>query len=395
MTHLTVTNTERCRVLFGIYTAAAAFGFTFGLSSPLFSLILEDRGINSSVVGLNGAMTSLGFIVSAPVMPPLIRKLGILRFIFIQTFLTIFVILSMRVADNLLVWFLFRLLFGASLNGLLLISETWINHIAKPESRGRTIAIYVTILAIAFAGGPTLLAFTGTEYWTPFIVMAAVMLAPVASFYNVRALMPRFQEQQSLTVIYFFRAAPTLMMAVAAVAIIDGAILVHLAIYGLKLGGSLAVAVSMVSAFMVGNALLQIPLGWIIDRLDGYIILAVCSFIGAVCSLWMPFLSLDNVIIWPLLVIWGGITYALYTIALTLLGRRFTGSNLVTANASFAMMWGIGGISGPVISGLALDVMGPIGLPLTIAATSGMLLVVVFMRHPEVMGLRSKFLSKN
>ena len=368
--------------------AAAAFGFTFGLSSPLLSLILESTGVGSSMIGLNGAMTSVGFLASAPVIPFLIRRFGVMRFITLSALAATTALLLLRVIDDLLAWFLLRFIFGAALNGLLLVSETWINQIADPASRGRAIAIYVTVIAAAFAVGPMIIPLTGIEGWTPFIVGAMAVLASAAAFRPVRRIAPRFDDRQTLAIVSFFKVAPTLMAAVAAVAVIDGAMVVHLAVYGLRLEAGLALAAGMVSAFMVGNVLLQIPLGWMADRLNGYRILAGCAAAGIVCGLVIVAFAPVHVIVLPVLVLWGGFTYGLYTIALTLLGGRFSGTNLVAANAAFALMWGAGGIAGPAVGGVAMDAVGPHGLPLTVVAACALFLVLLLLRHPEALARR-------
>jgi hypothetical protein len=55
----------------------------------------------------------------------------------------------------------------------------------------------------------------------------------------------------------------------------------------------------------------------------------------------------------PMLFLWGAVAFGVYTVALAELGDRFSGSMLLAGNATFAMMWGIGGIVGdaPRISG--------------------------------------------
>ena len=368
--------------------AAAAFGFTFGLSSPLLSLILESTGVGSSMIGLNGAMTSVGFLASAPVIPFLIRRFGVMRFITLSALAAATALLLLRVIDDLSAWFLLRFVFGAALNGLLLVSETWINQIADSASRGRAIAIYVTVIAAAFAVGPMIIPLTGIEGWTPFIVGAMAVLASAVTFRPVRRIAPRFDDRQTLAVVSFFRVAPTLMAAVAAVAVIDGAMVVHLAVYGLRLEAGLALAAGMVSAFMMGNVLLQIPLGWMADRLNGYRILAGCAAAGIVCGLVIVAFAPVHAIVLPVLVLWGGFTYGLYTIALTLLGGRFSGTNLVAANAAFALMWGAGGIAGPAVGGVAMDAVGPHGLPLTVVAACALFLVLLLLRHPEALARR-------
>ena len=376
---------DRRRSLIAIYGAAAAFGFTFGLSSPLLSLILESRQVGSSLIGLNGAMTALGFLASAPVIPFLIRQFGVMRFITSSVLMAMLALLLMRAIDDLAIWFPLRFMFGVALNGLLLMSETWINQIADTASRGRAIGIYVTVLAAAFALGPMIIPLTGTEGWTPFVIAAAAILSSAAAFLPVRRIAPRFDDPQTVAVLSFFRVAPTLMAAVAAVAVIDGALIVHLAVYGLRLEATLAIAAGMVSAFMVGNVLLQIPFGWMADRLNGYRVLATCAAVGIICGLAIATLGPADAILWPILVIWGGFTYGMYTIALTLLGHRFSGNNLVAANAAFALMWGVGGIAGPAAGGLAMDAIGPPGLPLTIVVTCVLFLVLLVTRRPEIL----------
>ena len=379
-----LSTTDLRRSLVAIYAAAAAFGFMLGLSSPLLSLILESRDVGSSLIGLNGAIASLGFLASAPIIPVLVRKLGIIRFIASSVVTATISLLLLRAIDDIAAWFVLRFILGAAISGLLLISETWINQIADPASRGRAIGIYVTVITAAFAAGPMIIPITGTDSWAPFIVGALAILVSGAAFLPVRKIAPKFDDRQSVWLLSFFTVAPTLMAAVAVVAIIDGAMIVHLAVYGLRLEAGLTIATAMVSAFLIGNVLLQVPLGWMADRLNGYRVLAICSIAGVLCSFAVVIFTPNHYIILPFLVILGGFTYGLYTIALTLLGERFSGNNLVAANAAFAIMWGVGGIAGPAVGGLAMDAVGPQGLPFTIVVTCGLFLLLLIVRHPDV-----------
>jgi len=43
---------------------------------------------------------------------------------------------------------------------------------------------------------------------------------------------------------------------------------------------------------------------------------------------------------------WGGIYYAIYSLALIKLGGEYSGADLVAGNAACSAMWGIGGIVG-------------------------------------------------
>ena len=66
----------------------------------------------------------------------------------------------------------------------------------------------------------------------------------------------------------------------------------------------------------------------------------------------------------------GSAAWGAYTIGLIGLGQRFRGGELAAANAAFVLSYTFGSITGPPISGIAIDVWNPnglIGLMLAIA----------------------------
>ena len=68
-----------------------------------------------------------------------------------------------------------------------------------------------------------------------------------------------------------------------------------------------------------------------------------------------------------MLFVWGAVAFGTYTIAMVELGDRFSGALLLAGNSAFGIVWGIGGIVGPLVGGTAMDLMGPEGLPITLA----------------------------
>jgi MFS family permease len=60
----------------GIIATVTVFALAQGLTYPLLSFILERQGTTPGLIGLSAAMTPLGFIVSAPFIPALVRRVG-------------------------------------------------------------------------------------------------------------------------------------------------------------------------------------------------------------------------------------------------------------------------------------------------------------------------------
>src|SRR5262245_52832544 len=57
-------------------TTLAAADIAFGLTFPLLAILLEERHVDASMIGLNAAMSPLGLIVAGPFIPSLAARLG-------------------------------------------------------------------------------------------------------------------------------------------------------------------------------------------------------------------------------------------------------------------------------------------------------------------------------
>ena len=129
---------------------------------------------------------------------------------------------------------------------------------------------------------------------------------------------------------------------------------------------------------MFGAIVLQLPVGWLADRFDRrtlMIALGTGCTTGAVA--W-PFVLPLPAIAYPALFLWGGAFVGLYTIMLTDIGERFSGSTLVGLYGAMGLFWGMGALVGPLAVGLATGV-SPQGLPVLIALACGLFTVLLLL----------------
>jgi hypothetical protein len=94
----------------------------------------------------------------------------------------------------------------------------------------------------------------------------------------------------------------------------------------------------------------------------------------------MPFLQPMGMLRWPFLFAWGGSLGGFYTLSLTLLGRRFQGAALPGANATFVVVYEIGGMMGPVLTGFTLDAWNPHGALIVLALAYSLFIPVCLRR---------------
>lgn len=364
----------------GIIATITVFAVAQGLTYPLLSFILERQGTAPGLIGLSAAMTPLGFIISAPFIPALARRAGGARLAIACLFLTAPILLAIAVTQNVWVWMPLRFLLGFAANPLYVISETWLIAATPAPRRGRIMGLYSSAVSGGFAIGPLSLSLVGTEGWPPFLIgIAAFLLCG----FIVLAVVPRLpdmpHEGAATSVGGFFALAPLLLFAVFTAAAFEQSLLSLFAVYGAALGSAEARIASLITCFIAGNAALQILLGRLAEQAGSartMLFCALASLAGCLALL----LAFDSWLIWPLLFVWGGVSFGIYTLALIQLGERFTGHALIAGNAAFALAWGAGGILGSPAAGLAMQLTGHQGLPLSLGLLSCILSVLLLAR---------------
>lgn len=367
-----------------VVATASVFVIALGLMYPLLALILQKQGVSTTLIGLNSAMTPLGVIVSAPLIPRFAARLGAARFALLCTALTAVILLFIGGFQDIVFWFPMRFALGMAINGPYVISETWVNELATSHNRGRIMGFYTTIIAAGFALGPFLLAVTGSGGWAPFLVVIIILLITAMGLFLIRLRLPEFTAGKSGSVRAFLPLAPVLLMAMGIFAFFEQAALALFPIYGLHFGLTERVTAVALGVMISGNVLMQYPIGWIADSLARRPVLVVCAVMTVAGSLGLPFAITTRLFLWPLLFLWGAAAFGGYTVALAELGDRFSGSMLLAGNAAFAMMWGIGGLIGTPIAGGAMDLFGPNGLPASLGILYFLLAVIAARGHPSL-----------
>lgn len=361
-----------------VLAMVALFVAAFGLSYPLLALLLEQRGYSATLIGLNAAMLPVGLLVAAPMFPSLARCIGGPPLALICCLLLAVSLLAMAATPALWVWFPARIVQGLAIAGLFMLSETWVNLMAPRRLRARLLAVYGIVAAAGFGAGPAALAVTGIDGWPPFLLGICTTLAAFVLVLLTGRRLPRFSAHGMGSVLAFLPAAPWLLLLVLASAAFDQAASAMLPIYMVDRGQTVIAATLVVAVLAAGNVVLQFPLGWLADRWSREGAAMLCLGATALSGLILPLVIALPLALWPLLFVWGAAGYGLYTIALTILGDRFSGGDLLSGNAAFALMWGIGGLAGPAVSGLLMDRFGADALPLSVAAV---FVVLLFLLH--------------
>lgn len=372
--------------LWPVYVAIFGAGVMMGTAIPIVPLALEARGVDRLTIGLSGALWSVGLLVFGAYIPRWAERVGAVRLIWLALLASVVIqlvqafTLDLPIWTLLVLWSALRFVQGAAVGIPWLVTEIWINLVVEERKRAQALALYSTLIAGGLAAGPLVLQFVGVVGAAPFIACAALTLAVGLPLLAARAA-PRIEPEAGGRVMTTVWIAPVAMLAALAAGTGETVVFTFLPVYGVEIGVDARAATLWQTAFVIGNLVLQLPIGWIADRLPRLAVLLACVLASAVAAAVLPFVGASAWTMWPLLVIWGGVAFGIYTVGLTMLGQRFAAGDMARANAAFVMIYTVGSLIGPPVSGAAMDVFGGHGLGWSLAAAYGLCALAIVSMH--------------
>ncbi len=203
--------------LAGVTAALAMFGAAQGLSSPLFTLLMQKQGMSPGLIGLSAAMMPLGLILSASFVPAAVRLVGARNLAVGCSLIGALCFLAIGYLQNWVAWYVIRFIVGVVINPLYILGEVWALSLAPPSRRGRVMGVFNTLMGAGYAAGPFTLTFIGTSGWAPFSVGVGGFLLCAVILRLVSSKLTGFEDdgQPAGSFIGFEHAlAPALLLAV-------------------------------------------------------------------------------------------------------------------------------------------------------------------------------------
>lgn len=345
-----------------VMACITVFSLTQGISYPLLALALRARGHDEAAIGVSAAMTALGVLLSGFVSTPLVRRVGARRTVIGAMGIGALLWLCYPLLDDYIAWSALRLVIGVCGGAAFTVGELWLNQVVQPETRGRAVGLYGAVLSAGFAAGPLLLSLSGTEGWPPFLLGTGGCLVTIALVGWLAGALPDRPPPAPAGAASVWRTLWLLLTVVAGVAFFDQAVLSLVPVYGVGRGLSEEDAALLVAVMVLGNIVLQLPIGLLADRLGAVLVMAAACLAIAGLALLLPEVIGSSWLAWPLLFVWGALGFSIYMLALIELGRRFSDHRLLAASAAFAVVWGVGGLAGPPATGAAMTLAGDAAL---------------------------------
>jgi MFS family permease len=366
---------------FAVCGAVISIGLALGVTMPLVSLRLESWGYGSFAIGAMAATPAAGVLLGAVIAGRLAARFGTTTLMQLCFLVGAVSVAALALVQAYPVWLMLRLLIGVALTVVFILGESWINQLAVEQWRGRLVALYGTGYALSQLCGPLLLSALGADndlgFWTGtgLLIGGSLLLLGRTGAPSVDA-----HSASGRGLWAFCSRLPTIAWAVVLFAAFEAMMLTLLPVYGLRQGFTQEVALLMASVVVVGDAALQLPIGWLADRMSRLSLFRICGVTLLGSSLAVPLL-LHTPLIWPVWVVFGASAGGLFTLALILIGERYRDDELVRANAHIAQLWGIGCLVGPLATGAVSQWATGHALPLMMALGAAVFVWLAWTRE--------------
>jgi MFS family permease len=347
------------RDFLALVLSVATVGLGSGATLPLTALALSDAGYGTSIIGLLTAAQAFGGLAVVPFSTWVSTRFRNHQVIFVTVLTVAIATALMQATANLWAWGALRMVCGAALMLLFTIGEAWVNQLADDASRGRVVAIYATTFTLFQMAGPVLVSqIAGYTAWR-FALCGAIFLIALPMLATLRSGAPdasHHEEHGSWRDV--LPKMPALVLATGFFALFDTIALSLLPLFAMGHGIGSEVALLFASVALLGDTTMQIPIGWLADKLGRERVHALAGVATVVLLPLLPLAVSTPWLRWPLLFVLGASSGAIYTLAIVACGERFQGAALVWASAIISAAWSAASFAGPIVTGTLMEHAG-------------------------------------
>jgi MFS family permease len=369
-----------------------------GLLGTLLGVRATLESFSNLEIGLIMAAYYAGYIAGSQVAPRIIRNVGHIRAFAVFSALAAAASLGLGLVVTPWTWFAIRVLSGLCVIGLYVVVESWINEQAPAEGRGRLFSVYVTSTLFALGTGQFLLPLASPAELTLFAVAAMLIVLGMVPIAVNRIHEPRIEIGSALGLRQLVRISPVGAVGVFCAGALSGTFWGMAAVFGHRVGLADAQIAMLMAATIFGGAVLQWPVGHLsdlVDRRTVIILISLSTAVVAACAGWLVFRGFAGLL--PAQFVYGGLMFSLYGLSVAHANDHLEPHQVLDATRGLLLMFGLGALSGPMMAGAVMDVVGPVGWPaFSTTVASGLALFALYRttrREPPPLDAQGEFVS--
>jgi len=274
--------------------------------------------------------------------------------------------------------------------GLVVVAESWLNDTVTNDNRGRVMAIYMVASMGGVAGGQFLLGAGDPATEILFIVGASLIAFAIVPISLSTGSAPEFKLPPRMNPREIWEAAPIGVVGALFTGMANASLLGMAAVYASQVGMTVERTAYFAGAAAVGAVFLQWPIGTLSDvvgRRPMILIVSSTAVVVAGVGLALPVDGWGTIAV---MFLFGGLSYTMYSLALSHVIDVLPPGRAVTASSTNVFLTGVGAIIGPILAATLMTVVGPDGFWWTLVIAFAVIAVYAtyrLVRRPKIKGL--------
>jgi MFS family permease len=350
----------------------AVLGNSWALLLGMFLLMLGN-GMQGTVLGLRGGIeafdsTTMGYVMAgyfagflggAQSAPWLLRRVGHVRvFAALASLVSAAFIIFAAVVDPI-AWTVLRIVVGFCFSGIYVVAESWLNESSTNENRGRTLSAYLIMQMLGIIVAQSVINIADPGGYDLFIIMSVAVSISFAPILLSASPAPVFGTTRRMSLKQLFKTSPLGCVGTFFLGAVFAAQFGMGPVYATEIGLSAAEISIFIGAFYVGGLVLQYPIGWLSDRMERRVLIAMVTALGAAGCL----IALVSSGSFPALVVTafliGGTSNPLYSLLIAHTNDFLDHEDMASASGGLIVLNGVGAAGTPILVGYLMKGLGP------------------------------------
>ena len=332
-----------------------------GLFSTLLGVRTQVEGFSATLVGFIVAAYFTGLLLGGLFASNVVTRVGHIRsFAAFASVMSVSALL-IPIFVTPLAWMILRMLGGFCMAGMIMVTESWLNESASNKTRGQVLSFYMIVNYFAAGCGQFLLNVGDPSQYELFSLASILFSLALLPVLLTRARAPVPVASKRMHVWTLYRIAPLGVFGVFCCGLVNSSIHGLSPVYATNMGFSEAQLSTFMAAMIMSGLFLQWPIGHLSDRIGRGPLLVYIPVLVALAASWMLFTD-EYLLILGGAMVFGAFVFTLYSLSAATANDMVSGDQRVQVAGALLITYGAGAVSGPIVAGQFMAVLGAQGL---------------------------------
>jgi MFS family permease len=332
-----------------------------GLFSTLLGVRTQVEGFSATLVGFIVAAYFMGLLFGGLFAGRVVTRVGHIRSFAAFASLMSVSALLFPIFVTPVAWMFLRMLGGFCMAGMIMVTESWLNEAASNKTRGQILSFYMITNYFAAGCGQFLLTAGDPSQFQLFSLASIIFSLALLPVLLTRAKAPVPVHAQRMHVWTLYRIAPLGVFGVFCCGLVNSSIHGLSPVYATNMGFSEAQLSTFMAAIIMSGLFLQWPIGHLSDRIGRGPLLVYIPVLVALAAISMVY-ALEYAMILIGAMVFGAFVFTLYSLAAATANDMVNADQRVQVAGALLITYGAGAVTGPILAGQFMNLLGPQGL---------------------------------